>query len=153
MRKCVLLLGVAATALAVPAMAHDGQGYIGVDTGVFVFEEPEATVDTLLDPVRTDHEVGWELAALLGYDWGPVRTELEGSYREADTNEISSDAVGAANPPELTPYAGEHRLTSVMANLLVDVAGEADDPVGFSFGAGFGHTWMGVDTFDPFDAS
>lgn len=71
--------------------------------------------------------------------WGPIRTELEGSYKETDTAAITSLAVNGPASPALLPYPGEQRLTSVMANALFDLGGE-DGNVAFSAGSGFGHT-------------
>ena len=150
MRKIALSLGVAAAALAAPAMARDGQGYFGVDAGaVFPNEytnDVRVGAGVVEDAVLVEGQTGWELAGVLGYDFGPVRTELEGSYKEWDPELASSSVVGI--PRGLTNTlitgtynaGGETRLTSIMANALIDFGG--DEGVGFSIGGGFGHTWM-----------
>jgi len=80
MRKIALSLGVAATALAAPAMARDGEGYFGVDAGAVFPDEYSLNVPATGAPdVVIESETGWELAGVLGYDFGPVRTELEGA--------------------------------------------------------------------------
>ncbi|MGB3798043.1 MAG: flagellar motor protein MotB, partial [Alteraurantiacibacter sp.] len=77
MRKSALAIGVAATAFAMPAMARDGAVYIGADAGVVVFDETDLEISSLPTTAEVDYQVGWELGGVLGYDWGPIRTELE----------------------------------------------------------------------------
>ncbi len=148
MRMIALSLGVAASAIAAPAAAHDGL-YFGADVGAVFANEYDSEVNGREDGVITESEKGWEGAALLGYDFGPIRTELEGSYKEFYAEQFSSPLLGLPRGagvavPGVTSGFGEHRLTSVMLNALVDLGGEGDN-IGFSIGAGAGHTWAGFD--------
>ena len=98
--------------------------------------------------VPTENELGWELGAMLGYDFGPVRAELEGAHKDFTADTFTSATAGV--PRSLVLATGEvdgfgqNKLTSLMANLLLDFGG--DDTVGFAVGGGFGHTWYDVDT-------
>ncbi|MXO70659.1 outer membrane beta-barrel protein [Altererythrobacter buctensis] len=131
-------------------MARDGQGYFGVDVGAVFPNEYDSTVNGISDAVVTSSETGWELGGVLGYDFGVIRTELEGSYKEFNPDEISSPVVGlpggavAAQNNVLRRGTfvadGEHRLTSAFANALLDFGG--DDSIGFSIGGGYGHVWF-----------
>jgi OmpA-OmpF porin, OOP family len=148
MRKIALGLGVAASAIAAPALARDGQTYFGADVGVVFTNEYDADVGTIANAVTTENDPGWEVAALLGHDFGPIRTELEGSYKEFSPEQYTSLVAGLPRgtaPPAtgvITGF-GETRFTSVMLNTLLDFGGE--DGVGFSVGLGAGHTWAGFD--------
>ncbi|MFC3096697.1 outer membrane protein, partial [Alteraurantiacibacter palmitatis] len=158
MKKFALGLGVAAVALSAPAMARDGQGYFGVDVGAVFPNEYELDVTTnagvAQNAVLIEGETGWEVAGVLGYDFGPVRAELEGSYKEWDPTLLTSTVIGIPRTAEAvrngnfftgtSVAGGELRLTSVMANALVDFGG--DEGVGLSVGGGFGHTWMSGET-------
>ena len=89
MRRIALGLGAAAAALCSPAMARDGEGYVGADVGVVFPDDFDTDVGGTLDANTTENQTGWELAGILGYDWGIIRTELEGSYKEWDPEAIT----------------------------------------------------------------
>ena len=94
MRKIVLGMAVAATAIAVPAMARDGQGYFGADIGVVLDNQFDASIAGVEDAAAIEHEMGWDLGAFVGYDFGAIRTELEVSYKENDPETITAIAPG-----------------------------------------------------------
>ncbi len=102
MRKTALALGVAASAIAAPAMARDGEGYIGVDAGAVVYEDSQILISGGRS-ATVEYDTSWELGAVVGYDWGPIRTELEGSYKEADTDTITSVSVNGPATPATLP--------------------------------------------------
>ncbi len=68
MRKIVLGLGVAATAISAPAMARDGEGYFGAEAGLVFPEDFDTDVNGLDDAGETNTDRGWEGAAFVGYD-------------------------------------------------------------------------------------
>ena len=154
MRKIALGLGVAASAIAAPAMARDGQVYFGADTGVVFAEDIRHGCQRLSKMAlsSTTRSAG-NSTAQLGYDSGPVRTEVEVGYREFDPEQSRCSGRRRARRTEYAATlhacvlgsnfaaAGETRLTTVMANALLDFGG--DDGIGFSVGGGFGHAWMG----------
>ena len=67
MRKIALGMAVAATALAAPAVARDGQGYFGADIG---YTDPEAhKIFSEITPILREKEKdGFELGAFIGCD-------------------------------------------------------------------------------------
>ncbi|MXO94533.1 OmpA family protein [Erythrobacter arachoides] len=156
MRTVVFSLGVAAAALAAPAMARDGEVYLGADVGVVFPDDFDTDIDGALDAATTENREGWELAGILGYDFGFIRTELEGSYKEWDPEQITLGTSGIplfngvfGQPGTVIrngsyPYGGEFRLTSVMANALLDFGG--NEGIGLSVGVGGGRTYLGADT-------
>lgn len=145
MRKSALAIGVAATAFAVPAIARDGDVYIGLDAGAIEVGETELEIPGVSSST-IDYDAGFDVDAVLGYDWGPIRTELEGSYKQVGSEDLSSATVGAPIPPQTINFAGaDQSLASIMANALFDIGGE-DGKVGFSIGGGFGRTWMELET-------
>src|SRR5690348_8917512 len=126
MRKIALGMAVAASAIAAPAMARDGQAYIEADIGAVIENEFDVAIEGFEDAASIDHTDGWDLGGIIGYDFGMLRTEAEVSYKEGDPDTIVSTARGIPvfGPPPTTgtfdPVAGELQLTSVMANALLD---------------------------------
>ena len=149
MKKLVLCLGVAASAIAAPAMARDGAVYIGLDAGAIFAEDTDITISQNVDAATLDFQTGWEASGQLGYDFGPIRAEVEGSYREFNPDTIGVTSTGLPstppNPNLIGQYdaRGENTLISAMANAMLDFG--ADDEINFSIGAGAGYTW-----FEPF---
>jgi outer membrane protein OmpA-like peptidoglycan-associated protein len=139
-------MAVAASAIAAPAMARDGQGYFGADIGVVVDNEVDVAISGVEDAANIEHEMGWDLGAFLGYDFGFIRTEAEISYKENDPETLTTVAPGV---PQFTrvpvtgtfdPVAGELQIVTAMANAMVDIGG--NDNIGFSAGVGVGHAWV-----------
>ena len=148
MRNLTLALGVAACAITAPVMARDGQLYIEAGGGPVFVEDFPTDIASTLDATETSSEYGYEIAGLFGYDWGLIRTEVEGSYRgwDLDTIVVGDRGIPAATAQPASGsfgYDGDIQMTSVMANLLLDFGGEGG--VGFAVGAGAGRTWMNVD--------
>src|SRR5688572_777771 len=146
MRKIALGMAVAASALAAPAMARDGEGYFGADIGVILDNEVDVAISGVRDAVNVEHEMGWDLGAFLGYDFGFIRTEVEMAYKESDPESLIAGPPGiphfTAVPVTGTfdPVAGELQVVTAMANALFDIGGNGG--VGFSAGVGAGHAWV-----------
>src|SRR5688572_12097186 len=100
MRKIALGMAVAASAIAAPAVARDGQAYLEADIGAVIENEFDVGIEGFEDAASIDHTDGWDLGAILGYDFGFIRAEVEGSYKEGDPDSIVSTARGI---PFLTP--------------------------------------------------
>ncbi len=94
MRKIALGMAVAATALAAPAMARDGQAYFGADIGAVVENEFDVNIAGVEDAATIDHGDGWNLGAFIGYDFGFIRTEAELAYLESDPDTVVADFPG-----------------------------------------------------------
>ncbi|HYD24135.1 MAG TPA: outer membrane beta-barrel protein, partial [Croceibacterium sp.] len=139
-------MAVAASALAAPAMAEDGQGYFGADMGVVVKNDIDVAISGTQDAAQIESDLGWELGGFLGYDFGMIRAEAEVAYRETDADNIVSTVRGipyfTATPVTGTfsPIAGELQLTTAMVNAMFDIGG--NDGIGFSAGVGAGHAWV-----------
>src|SRR5437868_13131588 len=95
MRKAVVAGALASTVLATPALARDGQGYFGADLGVTQVNDVDIAIRTV-PAVTVDHEMGYELGAFLGHDWGMLRTEIEVAYKEYEPDTLV--AVAPAVP-------------------------------------------------------
>src|SRR6187551_2463045 len=93
MRK-FLLAAVAAAAIASPAAARDGSGYVGVDLGPMLAEDTDLNLpDSIIAEPNTnelsvDYNTGWDVGLFGGYDFGLIRTELDLAYKHASANEL-----------------------------------------------------------------
>src|SRR5687768_5281657 len=129
MRKIALGMAVAASAIAAPATARDGQGYFGADIGIVVDNEVDVAVAGREDAVNIEHEMGWDLGAFLGYDFGFIRTEVEMAYKENDPESLTAGIPGiphfSRTPVTGTfdPVAGELQVVTAMANAMFDIGG------------------------------
>ena len=125
MRKLAMGMALASTALASPALAKEGQWYIGVDGGAMIVDD--ATVDGT--DISVDHNEGYDFGAVVGHDFGAFRLETEVAYKKANLESINFGVTDvAAN--------GEGNFLSFMLNGLFDF-GPDDGFQGF-FGGGLG---------------
>ena len=140
MRK-LLLAAVATAAIASPASARDGSGYVGVDLGAMIlenmrydFEDADTVVE---DVVRIDSETGYDLGLVGGYDFGLFRVEGELAYKRASIEDLRISGLPVDNVEDAFIDAdGRHTALSAMANVIVDL-GDENDWNGF-LGAGVG---------------
>ncbi|MCB2066061.1 MAG: hypothetical protein KDE15_05405, partial [Erythrobacter sp.] len=132
MKKFTVALMTATAFIATPAMADDGEFYLGMGSGIGEAENVQLTEQAFNSPVEISTELGWEAEALLGYDAGPVRFELEGAYRNFDVDMIDAGTVGVpfATPTSYAldfgpqdPVNGEMDGWSAMFNALLDFGG------------------------------
>jgi OmpA-OmpF porin, OOP family len=148
MRKLAVVLALASTALATPALARDNSWYVGINGGAMIVEDIDFDVTTAAG-VNTaagttiDHEYGFDIDGVIGYDFGGFRVEAEVGYRRA-----SVDSIRSTVPLPRVPQAGtfpantfdraDGRTTalSFMLNGLIDF-GEDDGLQGF-IGGGAG---------------
>ena len=141
MRKLVIGMAMASTALASPALARDGSWYVELEGGPMIVEDIEFTVAGT-DVTQLDHEPGYDFGGIVGYDFGWLRLEAEGSYREADIDLVDAGALGVRSgnatftPAGRYPAGGDSSALSFMLNGLLDF-GEDDGLQGF-FGGGVG---------------
>ena len=98
MRKAVVAAALATTVLATPALARDGQGYFGADLGVTQVNDVDIAIRGV-NAVTVDHEMGYELGAFLGHDFGMLRTEIEVAYKEYEPDTL---VAGAPGVPQFT---------------------------------------------------
>mgnify|MGYP002650378652 CR=1 FL=1 len=84
MRKLAVAAALASTALAGPALARDGTWYAGLHAGGLLVEDvdfdtdydDESTVPNTDDVLSIDHEYGYDIDGVVGYDFGAFRGEF-----------------------------------------------------------------------------
>ena len=151
MRK-FLLAAVAAAAIASPAAARDGSGYVGVDLGAMLLEDTKLDFDdgvvSINNAVSPDYDTGFDIGLVGGYDFGLIRTEVDLAYKNAGVNEVVLGDLGGQNCPTVDSCIldadGDGSALSVMANLLLDF-GDNDGLSGY-LGAGVGLARVSIDT-------
>ena len=148
MKTIMIGLMTATTLLAAPAMARDSAVYVGLGGGVVKAEDIDWTVGTTNNQINGDTGLGWEAEGVLGYDFGAIRLELEGAYKDFALDEldgasggipVNAPVSGGSNgilPGTYADVNGRVNLFSGMLNALLDFGGE--DGVGFSVGGGLG---------------
>jgi len=146
MRKTVMGLALAATMLSVPAFARDGSGYAGIEGGILFPRDMKVDVDTngngTIDSsergvARLNTKNGYDVDAVLGYDFGRFRLEGEGAYKRAKIDTVTSTGFdvdnGLAGVQTSANVNGHANVTSAMVNGLVDFG-----PVYAGGGVGYG---------------
>lgn len=153
MRKLAIVLALASTALASPALARDKTWYVGVEGGATVVEDINfditnaATTGTRVKrAANVDHDYGFDVDGNIGYDFGGFRIEAEVGYKRATLDAYSSQLTTPAyrangsigNVPSGTYYyaGGKTSALSFMLNGLLDF-GDDDGLQGF-VGGGVG---------------
>ena len=160
-----LLAATAALAIAAPASARDGALYAGVEGGIMFPRDlnGDAFVDYTIAapglPAGVDFGVdnafdaelkrGWDVDAIVGYDFGGFRLEGELAHKRAKRDGFDLDgglettigtAIGGSVDNEAFDNAdGKVTVNSAMVNLLGDFG--ADDGLGFYAGVGAGRAW------------
>jgi opacity protein-like surface antigen len=143
MRKLVIGMAMASTALTSPALARDGQWYIQGDGGVMIVEDQDFDVNGTPDSATANYDVDYDFGAAVGYDFGAFRLEAEASYRAADLESVQSGPLGLAlNPVQGGGFStfngsrealGEVNALSFMLNGLIDL-GDDDGLQAFAGG-------------------
>ena len=165
--KKYLLAAVAVAAISSPAYARDGQAYVGIEGGIMfpkdqngdafvdyttvqtapttvVVGAPAGPADAVFgNALDTDFRRGYDIDALIGYDFGMFRLEGEFGYKRAKRDGFEPDAAfltslnAALNRPSAAPdpgapaqaalteadfdqFDGKIGLKSAMINGLVD---------------------------------
>ena len=142
MRKLVIGMALASSALATPALARDDSWYIEADAGGMLVEDMQNLVSPGFGTLNT--KTGFDVGGIVGYDFGGFRLEAETSYRRASIdgyNVSSSTTFSSAN----NTLTGNVSALSFMVNGLLDFG--ADDGLqGFvGGGAGVGRVKVNAD--------
>jgi len=163
--KRYLLAAVATAAIATPAVARDGQGYVGVEAGVAWVKSQSGDVDITYTPLDVpggtpllpagqsfnnifdlDSHMGYNIGMYGGYDFGVFRLEGEVDWMHANLDDLSVDsdfidAINAIASPDLVDTnVNVDQATSALAFMLNGLVDFGDDD-GFSFQAGLGAGW------------
>ena len=130
-----------------PAFAKDGQPYLEVDVGALLLDDVSFETVTVRSLIRTElqNELGYDAAAIVGYDLGPVRLELEGSAKRAGIDQLLRTKVNRLTSASATRNldgSGNTASLSIMANALVDVGD--DGGLQAYAGGGVGYTWIDI---------
>lgn len=153
MRKWIIGLALASTAMATPALARDGQAYFELDGGVMKLSDIDFDIGAVDDAVEIDtDDWGYDFGAIVGYDFGGFRLEGEVGYRGVEQDELTSTvtipAVGTTALTSARPgtfdAGGDLKALSFMVNALGDFG--ADDGLQFFAGAGAGYAKVDIDT-------
>ena len=121
MRKLVIGMAMASTALTTPAMARDGQWYIQGDGGVMVVEDQDIDVNGVSGDARANYNTGYDFGAVVGYDFGAFRLETEASYRAANVDDVAAGGQGLQIDPVGTRGGRNGRLTNQTAPALWEI--------------------------------
>src|SRR5881392_2731650 len=97
MRKLAIAAALASTAMATPAVARDHSFYAGLEGGAMWIEDVDFDYKdsnglTLTSGLTLRHKVGWDVDAIVGYDFGMLRLEGELGYKHASIHEVSFDS-------------------------------------------------------------
>ena len=155
MRKLLLAATVLA-AVATPALAAADGPYVGIEGGATM---PNSTdLDIILNHgttttdysngYRVKYDTGYDVDAILGYKFGPVRLEGEAGYKRAKVKSLGVSTplitdVGTAAGTTATAAnfdVGSHiGIKTLMANALLD--GDFGGGFGGYIGGGAGRAW------------
>lgn len=106
MRKLAVVVALASTALASPALARDKAWYVGADFGGMIVEDINFNIASatpgLTGTSTVNHDYGWDSDGVIGYDFGGFRLEAEVGYRTA--------TVDSYQPTALTPINGGYAV-------------------------------------------
>ncbi|EIZ78299.1 OmpA/MotB domain-containing protein, partial [Novosphingobium sp. Rr 2-17] len=133
MRKLVLGLALASTAVATPAFARDKSWYLELDFGGTLTEDASVKYNDGTSD-KLEFKKGFDGGGILGYDFGPFRLETEASYRQAKIK--YSGGADASN-------------LSFMVNGLLDFG--PDDGLQGYVGGGAGVARVHADVIDDSD--
>ncbi|OWK27629.1 OmpA family protein [Sphingomonas dokdonensis] len=148
MRKLAVVLALASTALASPALARDNAWYVGAEFGGMIVEDINYDITATNGATGTstvDHDYGYDTDGVVGYDFGGFRLEAEVGYKQASVDSYTSTvtipvgtAAGLVNAgPGTYDYAGgRSSALSFMVNGMLDF-GDDDGIQGF-IGGGAG---------------
>ena len=112
MRKLVLGLALATTAMATPALARSGQWYIEGEAGPSILETENKISNNGTDGTLSSH-IGGDFNGEIGYDFGMFRLEAETGYR---TNKEKALTVNGVTNPKFD----RTHVWDAMVNGLID---------------------------------
>ncbi|WP_039857253.1 outer membrane protein, partial [Novosphingobium pentaromativorans] len=130
MRKLVIGLALASTAIATPAFARDDSWYLELDFGGMIVEDADFDIDGVNNAASLDTHTGYDGGAAIGYDFGGFRLETEASYRRAENDTVSDIDLGTFSD------RGHSSMLSFMLNGLLDFG--PDDGIQGFVGGGVG---------------
>ena len=131
MRKLAIALALSSTVIASPALARDGAWYVGGEFGAMLVEDIDIDLGATDDAYTLDSDYGYDGAIFAGYDLGMFRIEVEGSYKKAEFDGVSSTvALPGVTAGGRYNAAGDVNSMSAMLNGMVDF-GDDEGTSGF----------------------
>src|SRR3954453_21031117 len=144
MRKLAIVVALASTAIATPAIARDHSFYAGLEGGGMIVEDLNLTYRDATRTIQPGYVVnfgtGYDVDAIAGYDFGVLRLEGELSYKHAGVDGVNAD-------PRISPVGngnldgGRVNVFSAMVNALLDFGN--DNCLSGYVGGGVG--WASID--------
>jgi OOP family OmpA-OmpF porin len=132
MRHLTVFGALGALALATPAVARDGSGYVGFDAGLLMPDDMDFDYDSDFG-FEAKLKNGYDLDIIGGYDFGFVRVEGELAWKYAKHDEYNLDfGDGSAE----FDADGDTDVRSIMINALADIG---SDQWSFYAGGGVGY--------------
>jgi outer membrane protein OmpA-like peptidoglycan-associated protein/opacity protein-like surface antigen len=130
MRKLAIAVALASTALATPALARDKAWYVGVEGGAMIVEDINFDIGAVPTTAKVNHNYGYDVDGVVGYDFGMFRVETEVGYRSASVDTLTASNTTLGN------VDGKTSALSFMLNGMLDF-GDDDGLQGF-VGGGVG---------------
>ena len=135
MRKLLLGMALASTALATPALAKKDSWYVEVDAGAMIVEKADIAIAGVANAARLKSDTGYDVGGIVGYDFGGFRLETEVGYRRARADRLT-DSTGNAFDRKAGTLTGRSHALSYMVNGLLDFG--SDDSLQAFVGGGVG---------------
>ena len=129
MRKSLIVVALASSAIAAPAYAREGALYVEGQFGPMLVEDIDFDIGAIDNAATLDSKWGFDGGGIVGYDFGPFRVEAEASYRRAKFDTITSEG-------DTNEVNGRSSVLSFMVNGLADFG--ADDGLQGFVGGGVG---------------
>src|SRR4051794_7091757 len=130
MRKLAIIMALASTAVATPAVARDHSFYVGLEAGGMIVEDMHADYDdpTLTTPLGdayvVNYDIGFDADVIAGYDFGVFRLEGELAYKHAGVASVNVLTQLRTGTPNGIFEGGRVNTTSAMLNGLLDFGNE-----------------------------
>ena len=138
-----IAVALASTAIATPALARNDAWYIGVEGGAMIVEDISLDIGALKDAGTVNHDYGYDVDGIIGYDFGAFRMEAEVGYKQAQLDSYASTTFTPrggtlinAVPGTFSGASGKTSALSFMLNGLLDFGD--DDSINGFVGGGVG---------------
>lgn len=173
MRKFAIAAALASTALAGQAEARNKSFYAGLEGGAMIIEDQQYNYKVpvggvIRNGLDIETETGFDVAGVVGYDFGGVRTEIELGYKKAELATVTSNtslpqfplpsgSFGTLTGQRLSGAIGDSSSLSAMFNAMLDFgpadSWRSDEKRGwaFSIGGGVGISRVEASRWRAFD--
>ena len=130
MRRLAVVMALAGTALAGPALARDDAWYAGLEGGALLLEDIDFDATTsggasTSNAVVVDSKFGYDVAGNVGYDFGGFRAEFELGFKKASLSNVvltgfNVAGAGSSTTNTFNDAGGTTSALSFMLNGLID---------------------------------